>query len=183
MKHVSLWSIKFSCNNHFCLMPSFWLQSYQPLFIPTLFLKWRSENMCCTEQDECTQGFWPRAQGLWWAAHWGLDWHFQPGPNHLHRAGGQNTPLHRALMPSALLHSPPPSQSASRGWSWLTSKPVCPPTLDPLQFPPTWKCRSQTVQFSIRHRHPLQTHHQTQWPGHCRPLQLDTGLTKQTPVC
>ena len=36
----------------------------------------------------------------------------------------QNTSLQQALMTTTQLHSPPSSQSASRGWSWLTSKPT-----------------------------------------------------------
>ena len=55
-----------------------------------------------------------------------LTWHY---PKQLSRFASkppplcrcQNTPLQRALMTSTQLHPPPSSQSALRGWSWLTS--------------------------------------------------------------
>lgn len=43
----------------------------------------------------------------------------------------QNTPLQHAFTTFALLHSPPPSLSVSRDWSWLTSKPACHPHWNP----------------------------------------------------
>ena len=149
-------------------------------------------------------------------ADWGLDWHIQPvtspsscphlDQNHLHRAGARNTPLHWALMTSAQLHSLPSSQSASRGWPWLTSKPVYHPHWTSTNLPtastgvqkmpslrrftlpaPTsttiiliWKCCSST---SAQHSTP--SSHPNWWPNSVTsasilpPLQLDSGFPNQ----
>src|SRR4029434_7167282 len=50
------------------------------------------------------------------------------------------------LFVTSLLHSPPPSGSALRGWCWLTSKPVNHPHWTPVQFA---YCQNRSMEDAI----------------------------------